>query len=93
MIEEAIKTGSRQDIACRDLKIDIKTFKRWKEDPEDKRKGPLTAPANKLTLVEVQEIVRVSTSAEYVDLPPSQIVPMLADKGVYLGSESSFYKI
>jgi hypothetical protein len=54
MIEVAIKTGSRQDIACRDLKIDIKTFKRWKDDPEDKRKGPLTVPANKLTLVEVQ---------------------------------------
>ena len=93
MIEEAIKTGSRQDIACRDLKIDIKTFKRWKKETQNQRKWPLKAPANQLQLVEVKEIVRVSTSAEYVDLPPSQIVPMPADKGVYLGSESSFYKI
>ena len=93
MIEEAIINGSRHDIACNDIGIDIKTFKRWKVSLEDKRKGPLTAPANKLTLVEVQQIVQISTSAEYVDLPPSQIVPSLADKGIYIASESSFYKV
>ena len=93
MIEVAIVDGSRHDIACNDVGIDIKTFKRWKVDLEDKRKGPLTVPANKLTLVEVQEIVQISTSAEYVDLAPSQIVPSLADKGIYVASESSFYKI
>lgn len=93
MIETAILNGSRHDIACNDIGIDIKTFKRWKVNIEDKRKGPLTAPANKLTIVEIQEIVRVSTSAEYVDMAPTQIVPSLADKGVYIASESSFYKV
>lgn len=73
--------------------IDIKTFKRWKITIDDKRKGPLSAPANKLSKEEAEEIIRVSTSAEYVDLAPTQIVPLLADKGVYLASESSFYKI
>lgn len=89
----AIENGSRHDIACNDIGIDIKTLKRWKVDIEDKRKGPLTVPANKLTLVEIQEIVQISTSAEYVDLAPSQIVPALADKGIYIASESSFYKV
>ena len=93
MIEEAIVNGSRHDIACNDVGIDVKTFKRWKVDLEDKRKGPLTVPANKLTLLEIQEIIQVSTSAEYVDLAPSQIVPSLADKGIYIASESSFYKV
>ena len=93
MIEEAIVNGSRHDIACSDVGIDVKTFKRWKVDLEDKRKGPLTVPANKLTLLEIQEIIQVSTSAEYVDLAPSQIVPSLADKGIYIASESSFYKV
>jgi transposase InsO family protein len=92
MIEVAIVNGSRHDIACNDVGIDIKTLKRWKMDLEDKRKGPLTVPANKLTLAEIQEIVHISTSAEYVDLAPSQIVPSLADKGIYIASESSFYK-
>lgn len=71
----------------------MKTFLRWKENPDDKRRGPLTSPANKLTSEEVMEIIKVSTSKEYVDLPPSQIVPSLADKGIYIASESSFYKI
>lgn len=93
MIEVAINNGSRHDMACNDVGIDIKTFKRWKVDLEDKRKGPLTVPANKLTIVEIQEIIQISTSAEYVDLPPSQIVPSLADKGIYIASESSFYKV
>lgn len=32
-------------------------------------------------------------SGEYCDYPPSQLVPVLADEGVYLGSESTFYRI
>ncbi|MFK4754908.1 IS3 family transposase, partial [Oceanobacter sp. wDCs-4] len=30
---------------------------------------------------------------EYQSLPPSQIVPRLADKGIYLASESTFYRV
>jgi transposase InsO family protein len=35
----------------------------------------------------------VVNEAEYSDLPPSQIVPRLADKGQYIASESSFYRV
>jgi transposase InsO family protein len=93
LINEATKDGCRHAIACGDIGIDVKTFNRWTKDIGDKRKGPLTAPSNKLTEEEVKEILRVSTSKEYMDLPPSQIVPALADKGIYLASESTFYKI
>lgn len=30
---------------------------------------------------------------EYASLPPSQIVPTLLDKGKYIASESSFYRV
>lgn len=30
---------------------------------------------------------------EYRDLPPTQIVPQLADEGTYLASESTFYRL
>jgi transposase InsO family protein len=89
----AVENGSRHAIACDDAGIDVKTFKRWKMSSEDKRKGSHLAPANKLTEKEIEEVVRISTSAEYVDLAPTQIVPLLADRGIYLASESSFYKI
>lgn len=73
--------------------MSLKTLKRWKVDSEDKRKGPQTTPANKLTKEEEKKIVMVSTSKDYMDLPPCQIIPSLADKGLYIASESSFYRI
>lgn len=51
------------------------------------------APTNKLTDEEKEEILAVTRRPEYKDLPPSQIVPSLADKGRYLASESSFYRV
>jgi transposase InsO family protein len=88
-----VKNGCRHFIACDDIGINIKTCKRWQQDIQDKRKGPLTAPANKLTLEEKQEIISVATTKTYMDLSPSQIVPLLADKGIYLACESTFYKV
>jgi transposase InsO family protein len=88
-----MKNGSRHAIACDDMEIDVKTFKRWVMDVTDKRKGPMKTPGNKLEIIEVERIVKVCTSQKYMDLPPSQIVPLLADEGVYLASESTFYKV
>jgi putative transposase len=51
------------------------------------------APLNKLSKIEVQTILNVANAPEYASLPPSQIVPKLADKGLYHGSESSFYHV
>jgi transposase InsO family protein len=93
LIDESVKNGCRHAIACNDMGIDVKTFKRWENDTEDKRSGPVTTPANKLTQEEVDQVLKVCTKKEYMNLPPSQIVPSLADKGIYLASESSFYKI
>jgi len=33
------------------------------------------------------------TAKSFVSLPPSQIVPILADRGKYIASESSFYPV
>ena len=88
-----MQNGCRHFIACNDIGIDIKTYKRWELDIQDKRKGPNTAPANKLTEEEKKEIISVATTKTYMDLSPSQIVPLLADKGIYLACESTFYKV
>lgn len=34
-------------IACDDMGIGVKKFKRWKINIENKRRGPITTPANK----------------------------------------------
>jgi len=80
-------------IACGDMGIGMKTLKRWSHSVEDRRKGPNTSPSNKLTKEEVEEIIHISTTEEFMDLPPCQIVPILADRGKYVASESSFYRV
>lgn len=80
--------------ACEEMQIDIRTYQRWQERPEgDRRQGPLTEPANKLTDEERKKVLKIATAPEYRDLPPSQIVPRLADQGQFIASESSFYRI
>jgi transposase InsO family protein len=51
------------------------------------------APTNKLSEAEREAIISVANEPAYASLPPSQIVPVLLDQGVYLGSESSFYRV
>ncbi|MDO8278696.1 MAG: DDE-type integrase/transposase/recombinase, partial [Burkholderiaceae bacterium] len=50
-------------------------------------------PPNKLSDEERAAVLSICNSAEFASLPPSQIVPKLADQGHYLVSESSFYRI
>lgn len=51
------------------------------------------APTNRLSVEEEQQIRDICHQPEYASLPPSQIVPRLADKGIYLASESTFYRV
>lgn len=94
LIIEAVASGCRLRVACSEWNIDKRTYSRWQNDPYgDKRKGPMTKPANKLSQEERQKVIKIATSKEFCDLPPSQIVPRLADRGEYVASESTFYRI
>jgi len=50
-------------------------------------------PLNKLSREEESVIIEVCNEKVFDSLPPSQIVPMLADKREYNASEFSFYRI
>jgi len=101
LISEAVTAGARQSKACKVLEINSRTLRRWKRqlqtDPslKDRRKesAATRAPANKLTEEERHEIVETCNQPQYKSLPPSQIVPRLADQGKYIASESSFYRV
>ena len=97
LIDEARRNGARLGPACDVLSISVRTYQRWiKEGFHTADKRPLVQrkpPKNKLTPKEQEDIVRTCNSAKYVDLTPPQIVPKLADEGIYLASESSFYRI
>ncbi len=99
LIDEAVAAGARRSPACREVGINVRTLQRWRPKGETSVKAdqrPLAerpAPANQLSQAERDAILSVCNQPEYASLPPSQIVPKLADQGIYLGSESSFYRI
>lgn len=97
LIEEAVMAGARKFKACDEMDISVRTYQRWTESGRVKVDGRPEAirptPANKLTSDERAAVVEVANSPAYKSLPPSQIVPALADQGRYLASESSFYRV
>ena len=81
-----------------ELGISMRTYQRWLRGDgggkADARKGSRrAAPANKLSDDERRHILAVANSAEFASSPPSQIVPTLVDRGEYLASESTIYRI
>lgn len=97
LIGEAVQAGARERLACLELCLTQRTLQRWRSERtplEDQRPHAIKrAPSHKLNETEVQQIVEVINQAEFKSLPPSQIVPRLADQGIYLGSESTFYRV
>lgn len=97
LIEEASEAGAREKMGCEELGISQRTLQRWRNEAtplEDQRalaKRP--APCNKLSSEEIRAIIKVANQPEFQSLPPSQIVPILADREIYLASESSFYRV
>ncbi|WP_080675689.1 IS3 family transposase [Yersinia pseudotuberculosis] len=93
-INEAVAAGARRAVACREVELSVRTWQRWQTSPEDQRTTAIRPePTNRLRVEEEQQIRAVCHQPEYANLPPSQIVPRLADKGVYLASESTFYRV
>ena len=90
-----MESGARLSPAAKMLGLSARTVIRWRLGNEcvDKRKGPQEAPCGKLSSQERQRILKIANSPEYRDLSPKQIVPKLADMGLYLASESTFYRI
>jgi transposase InsO family protein len=95
LIDNAVESGARLRKAATMMGLSARTIIRWRHQAgsQDRRKGPSTAPANKLSQKEKQQVLDISNSAPFRDLSPKQIVPKLADQGVYLASESTFYRV
>ncbi len=86
-IEEACAAGARLSRACEVLEISPRTLQRWREGGDMKADGRKEAgarrvPANKLTEHECRQILDIANTPEFAHLPPSQIVPTLADQGL-----------
>jgi putative transposase len=96
-IEEARREGARLEAACEVVGIHMRTYRRWTQGGAVKADGrPVgvrPSPSHRLSDAERSDVLRVCNEPRFASLPPSQIVPRLADEGVYLASESSFYRL
>ena len=95
VIDEAVSNGARLSRACEEIGLDPTTILRWRnaEIGDDRRAGPRSSPSNKLSDAERARIAALACSQEFRELSPKQIVPHLADRGEYVGSESTFYRV
>ena len=91
-IADAVAQGARLAAVCERVGISERTVQRWETSPEDARHGPNTVPANKLSDLERELVLSMANSEEFRDVSPKQMVPRLADRGVYLASESTIYR-
>ena len=90
--------GARLHQACEVVGIDLRTLQRWKAQEGltagDRRPHAVRPlPSHALSDSERAEIVRVANEPRFAAVPPARIVPMLADDGVYLASESTFSRV
>lgn len=97
-IAEARGNGSRQAPACALAGIDPRTLQRWRKGGGptrgDRRPDAIRpAPPHALTQAERARIVEVANEPRFAETPPARIVPVLADEGVYIASESSFHRV
>src|SRR3954471_8209274 len=83
LIDQAKAAGARRTQACAELGIDERTYRRWRARdgaPQDRRPtAPRPAPSNKLSEAERQAVLDACNSQAFESLPPSRIVPRLAD--------------
>ena len=97
-IAEARANGARQAPACALAELDPRTIQRWRKNDGltrgDRRPDAIRpAPSHALTEEERARIVEVANEPRFAETPPARIVPMLADEGVYIASESSFHRV
>ena len=100
LIDKAVQSGAALKKACEELNISERTYYRWVnlnetyDSYEDRR--PIAEhpePANKITPDERKRILDTVNEPRFADMPPNEIVPTLADEGIYIASESTFYRV
>ncbi len=94
----AHSAGARLRLACETAGIDVRTLQRWKAGEglvlgDGRPAAVRPVPAHALSPGERAQVLSVANEARFADVPPARIVPMLADEGVYVASESSFARI
>jgi transposase InsO family protein len=97
-IEQARAAGARLIPACALAGINACTLRRWKAGDglmqgDRRADADRPIPSHALSEAERARIIEVANEPRFADTPPARIVPVLADEGIYIASESSFHRV
>ena len=97
-IHTAHDAGARLQLACQTAGIELRTLQRWTAHEglvagDGRPAAARPMPSHALSPHERAQLLAVANEPRFAAVPPARIVPMLADEGVYLASESSFSRV
>ena len=97
-IHIAQDAGARLLLACATAGITPRTLQRWKAvdglvSGDGRPLAVRATPSHALSDAERAQVLAVANEPRFAAVPPARIVPMLADEGIYLASESSFSRV
>jgi transposase InsO family protein len=97
-VHAAHAAGARLKPACEVAGIDLRTLQRWQAGTglmqgDGRPRAVRPIPGHALSAAERARVLAVANEPRFAAVPPARIVPMLADEGVYLASESTFGRI
>jgi transposase InsO family protein len=78
-VDDAVARGARAEEVCHRLGYSLS--------------GPGTVRATSSASAERRRLLELLNADEFQNLPPKQIVPRLADRGIYVASESTIYRL
>ena len=97
-IEAAHAAGARLQPACEIAGIDLRTLQRRKTQEgltsgDGRPQAVRPTPSHALSPAERAALLAVANEPRFAAVRPARIVPMLADEGKYLGSESTLARV
>jgi len=97
-IHTAHTAGARLKLACETAGIELRTLQRWNASNglvsgDGRPQAVRPAPGHALSETERARLLAVANEPRFAAVPPARIVPMLADEGIYLASESTFSRV
>ena len=99
LLEEGISRGVSAKAIADLFGLATRTLRRWglmiraHGFSRDQRKGAPRHVMHRFSEEERQQVLSTVNDPRFADLTPSQIVAILAEEGVYVGSESTIYRI
>jgi transposase InsO family protein len=99
LFQEGLRQGATAKAISDLIGLCSRTLRRWgiafkaHGFSQDRRKGSARMVAHRFSEEEHQQVLATVNNARFSDLTPGQIVAILAEEGVYVGSESTIYRI